>query len=87
MRRTPETQSAPQQGRPETSETPQDAGLDPSETDVIRVFEPVLGAAPCPRCKDFIENGNRLWCVRRYNEGGCGAYWTRKSAHDPWKPA
>jgi hypothetical protein len=37
------------------------------------LFEPVS------KCQHiWVEVGNRRWCVRRYDEGGCGAFEQRK---------
>lgn len=41
-----------------------------------------------PRCEHlWVEVLNRRWCVRPYDEGGCGAFQRRRSISSPWMPS
>lgn len=42
------------------------------------------GARPCHICGGHVVIvGKRAWCVKRYVDGGCGAYWTATDADRP----
>ena len=32
----------------------------------------------------LIEVLNRQWCVRRYDDNGCGGFWYRRNPNAPW---
>jgi hypothetical protein len=33
----------------------------------------------------WVEVLNRRWCVRRYDEGGCGVFQRRRAPGSPWR--
>ena len=36
---------------------------------------------------DWLEIGDRRWCVRSFRSGGCGLDQYRRTCHCPWEPA